>query len=116
MPLVSAATFTDAAELLQLPPTGTVASSLITRAVGTAGVSVLVARSALADNASRPFGVTGQEQQETICSSGVKAYTFAQMAPVVAAGLAVFCDARPAPRVPALVRSRNESPEARFAT
>ena len=64
---------TPAAELVQVPPTGRVASNLITRAVGTAGVSVLLARSFLADKETSPFGVTGQEQQDTICSSGVKA-------------------------------------------
>src|SRR5450631_3929197 len=114
MPGTRVSVWTAAAELVQLLFTGAVARSLITSALGMAGVRVLLARSLLADNETRPFGVTGQEQQETICSSGVKAYTFAQMAPVVAAGLALFCDARPAPSVPALVISTNESPEARL--
>src|SRR5205823_4872576 len=61
------------AELLQLPPTGTVETSLTTTDVGTAGVSVLLIRSLRTDSETKPFGVTGQEQQETICSSGENA-------------------------------------------
>ena len=60
----------DAAELAQLPPTGADASNLITIDVGTAGVSVLLIRSARADSETSPLGVTGQEQQEINCSSG----------------------------------------------
>ena len=59
-----------AAELLQLPPLGTVASSLTTTDAGTVGVSVSLTRSVFTDSETSPFGVTGQEQQETNCSSG----------------------------------------------
>src|SRR5882672_8600305 len=111
MPLASVAAVTLAAELVQLPATGTLATSLITSAVGTAGVSVLLARSDFAEKATSPFGVTGQEQQDTSCSSGVKAYRFAQSAPVM---VAVMPDCRLAPRAPVLVMSVNESPAARF--
>jgi hypothetical protein len=58
------------AELLQVPPTGTVASTLITMDVGFPRVSGLLMRSFLADNDTKPFGVTGQEQQETTSSLG----------------------------------------------
>jgi len=58
------------AELLQLPPTGAVATSLITIDVGVPRVSGLLIRSDLADYETKPFGVTGQEQQETTSSSG----------------------------------------------
>jgi hypothetical protein len=85
---------------------------LTTRAEGIAGVSVLLARSFFAESETRPFGVTGQEQQDTSCSSGVKAYTLAQSAPVV---LAVVPDGRPAPEAPLFVISTTESPAARFA-
>ena len=46
---------------------------LTTIAVGTAGVKVLFTRSRRAESETSPFGVTGQEQQEIICSSGEKA-------------------------------------------
>ena len=74
-----------AADPAQLPPTGALASSLITIDVGTAGVSVLLIRSCCADSDRKPFGVTGQEQQAIICSSGENAYTFAQIDPVIEA-------------------------------
>src|ERR1035438_2195414 len=112
MPSASVAVITAAAELLQLPAMGNVASNLITRASGTAGVSVLPARSFFAESATRPFGVTGQEQQETNCSSGVNAYTFAQIAPVT---LAAVPDCRVAPEAPVLAMSTTESPTLRFA-
>src|SRR5437764_13248903 len=112
MPLAKFPAVIPAAELLQLPPTGTLATSLITSAVGTPGVSVLLARSCFAEKATSPFGVTGQEQHETNCSSGVKAYRLAQRAPVM---LAVVPACRPAPSAPVLVMSVNESPAARFA-
>ena len=101
----------EAAELEQLPPTGTLAYSLITIDVGTAGVSVLLIKSLLADSETSPFGVTGQEQHEIICSSGEKAYTFAQMAPVV---LALVPAAKPAPLAPLFVMLITESPTFRF--
>ena len=113
MPGASETGITAAAELLQLPPTGTVATNVITRAVGIAGVSVLPARSFFADSDTRPFGVTGQEQHDTICSSGVNAYTFAHKAPVV---LADVPDARPAPPAPELEMFTTESPTLRLAT
>src|SRR5438552_3569633 len=65
----TAGPLTPAAELLQLPPTGTVARILMTIEVGTAGVSVLLIRSLFADRETSPLGVTGQEQHEIICSS-----------------------------------------------
>ena len=111
MPGTSVAVVTAAAELLQLPPTGAVASNLITTAEGTAGVNVLLTRSVFTDNETRPFGVTGQEQQETNCSSGEKAYTLAQIAPVV---LAVVPEFRLAPLAPELEILITESPTARF--
>src|ERR1039458_8246809 len=58
------------AELLQLPPTGAVASNLITMEVGLPRVSGLMIRSLLADKDTKPLGVTGQEQQETTSSLG----------------------------------------------
>ena len=61
------------AELVQLPPTGAVATSFTTTEVGTAGVSVLLVKSLLTDSDTSPFGVTGQEQHDTNCSSGEKA-------------------------------------------
>jgi hypothetical protein len=73
MPGANVALVTVAAELLQLPASGSVVTSAITNASGTAGVSVLLARSLFAERETRPFGVTGQEQQDTICSSGVNA-------------------------------------------
>ena len=97
---------------MQLPPTGAVASSLITTAVGTAGVNVLLIRSFFTDRETKPFGVTGQEQQETNCSSGENAYTLAQKAPVV---LAVVPELRLAPLAPELEMLITESPAARFA-
>jgi len=74
-----------AAEFVQLPATGRVASSFTTIEVGTAGVRVLLIRSCCAESERRPLGVTGHEQQEIICSSGENAYTFAQMEPVIVA-------------------------------
>ena len=88
------------------------ARTFTTSAEGIAGVSVLLARSFFAESDTRPLGVTGQEQHDTNCSSGVKAYTFAQITPVM---LAVVPDCSPAPEVPALVISTKESPAARFA-
>ena len=52
------------------PDCGIEATSFTTSDVGTAGVSVLLTKSLCADNDTNPFGVTGHEQQETICSSG----------------------------------------------
>src|ERR1019366_5974569 len=103
MPLASVPVVTCAAELVQLLATGNVARIFTTSAEGTARVSVLLIRSFFAESDSRPFGLTGQEQQETICSSGVKAYTLAQIAPVVLAGLTRFAEARSAPLLPALL-------------
>jgi len=85
IPIVDFAVVTAAAELLQLPATGSVATNVITREVGMPGVSVSAARSFFADSETRPFGVTGQEQQDTSCSSGVNVYTFTQIAPVILA-------------------------------
>jgi len=96
----------DAAELAQLPPTGADARSLMTMDVGTAGVSVLLMRSALADSDTSPLGVTGHEQQEMSCSSGENVYTFTHRAPVVDA---LVPDAKPAPRAPELVILTTES-------
>ena len=62
-----------AAELEQLPPTGSDANNLITIAVGTAGVKVLLVKSRRAERFTKPLGVTGQEQHEIICSSGENA-------------------------------------------
>src|SRR5882672_4979671 len=72
---------TRAAELVQVPPEGTVANSLITIEDGVAGVRVLLVRSFFTDSETSPSGVTGHEQQATICSSGENAYTFTQIAP-----------------------------------
>jgi hypothetical protein len=66
----SPAWVTTEAEFVQVPPTGTVATSLTTMEVGTAGVNVLLIKSFLTERDTRPFGVTGQEQQAIICSSG----------------------------------------------
>jgi hypothetical protein len=101
----------DAAELAQDPPTGALASSLITIAVGTAGVSVLLVRSWRAESETSPLGVTGQEQQEIICSSGENAYTFTHSAPVVEA---LVPAAWPAPRAPEFVILITESPTLRL--
>ena len=107
-PGASVAPVTPAAESVQLPPTGTVARILITIDVGTAGVRVLLIRSFLADRETRPFGVTGQEQQATICSSGENVYTFAQMEPPVLALVPEACVTPP--RAPVLVMLTTESP------
>jgi hypothetical protein len=42
----------------------------MTTEVGTAGVRVLLIKSSRTPRLLRPFGVTGQEQHEIICSSG----------------------------------------------
>jgi hypothetical protein len=68
-----------AVDALQGPPV--VASSLITMDVGTPGVRVLLIKSLRAERETNPSGVTGQEQQETSCSSGEKVYTFTQRLP-----------------------------------
>jgi hypothetical protein len=47
-----------------------VARSLTTTDVGTAGVRVLLIKSLRAERETSPFGVTTQEQQAAICSSG----------------------------------------------
>ena len=111
MPFARVAAVTFAAELVQLRPSGTVASSLTTIAVGTAGVSVLLIRSFFAEREISPFGVTGHEQQEMSCSSGENAYTLTHSAPVM---LAVVPDSSAAPRVPALVMLMTESPNPRL--
>jgi len=102
---------TVAAEPLQDPPTGTVASSFTTTDVGTAGVNVLLIKSFRTERETKPFGVTGQEQQETNCSSSENAYTFAQMEPV---RLAVVPDWFAAPRAPVFEILMTESPTFRF--
>ena len=84
---------------------------MITIEVGTAGVNVLLIRSCRADKETRPFGVTGHEQQEINCSSGENAYTFTQRAPVVEA---LVPAAKPAPRKPEFVMLITESPTARL--
>ena len=56
------------AEPTQVPPTGTVARILITPEDGLAGVRVLLIRSCCTESETKPFGVTGQEQQEAISS------------------------------------------------
>ena len=75
--------------------------------LGTLGVLDLLIRSCRADSDTRPFGVTGHEQQAIICSSGEKAYTLRQMAPVVEA---LVPAARPAPKVPGFVTLITLSP------
>jgi len=102
-----------AAEAVHVPPAGLVANNFTTSAVGTAGVSVLLIKSCRADSDTSPFGVTGHEQQDTICSSGEKAYTLTQNAPVVAA---VVPDDCPAPSAPVFVMLIVESPRFRFET
>jgi hypothetical protein len=101
----------SAAAELHVPPTGTVASSLTTIDVGTAAVSVLLIKSLRAESETRPFGVTGHEQQDTICSSGANVYTFTQIAPVVAA---LVPEDRPAPWAPEFVMLITESPTLRL--
>src|SRR5438445_7695995 len=95
-----------ALEPVQVPPTGAVANSFTTIAVGTAGVSVLLIKSCLTERETSPFGVTGQEQQEIICSSGENAYTLTQIAPTVEAEVP---DGRAAPLERALVMLMTES-------
>jgi hypothetical protein len=63
-------------------------TSLITMDVGTAGVRVLLIKSLRAERETSAFGVTGQLQQEIICSSGENVYTFTHMLPLVTAGAA----------------------------
>jgi hypothetical protein len=84
---------------------------LITIEVGTAAVNVLLIRSFRADKETSPFGVTGHEQQEIICSSGENAYTLTHRAPVVAA---LVPEAMPAPRAPEFVMLITESPTFRL--
>jgi len=72
---------TAAADILHVPPTGTVASNLITPEAGLAGVSVLLIRSFCTESETKPLGVTGQEQQEAICSSKLNVYTLTQKDP-----------------------------------
>src|ERR1700736_5500106 len=93
------------AAALHVPAAGTEASSLITTDVGTPGVSVLLIKSLRTDSELRAFGVTGQEQQETISSAGSNVYTLTQILPAGSAPL----------RVPALVRLTYESPLSRLA-
>src|SRR5262249_30538004 len=69
-PGLRASPVTDAA--LQAPMKDT---SLTTIELGTAGVNVLVATSLRADNETKAFGVTTQQQQEINCSSGENPYT-----------------------------------------
>src|SRR5262249_23704259 len=66
------------AEALQAPVKDT---SLTTIELGTAGVNVLVATSLRADNETKAFGVTTQQQQEISCSSGENPYTATLMLP-----------------------------------
>src|SRR5437660_257619 len=82
---------TGTLDALQVVPD--VAIIFTTIEVGRAGVRVLLMRSLTAESDTNAFGVTVQEQQEINCSSGEKAYTFAQM----------FVRAPPAFWVPALV-------------
>ena|ERR1035441_10375182 len=56
------------AEFAQLPETGVVARSLMTTEVGVKGKSGLEIRSFWTESETRPFGVTGHEQQETVSS------------------------------------------------
>jgi hypothetical protein len=72
---------------------------------------VLLIRSWRADKETSPFGVTGQEQQEIICSSGENAYTLTQRAPVVDADVP---EAKAAPLAPELLMLITESPMFRF--
>jgi hypothetical protein len=101
------------AEAEQLPAIGAVPTILITIAVGVRGKSGSLMRSDLAESETKPFGVTGQEQQETISSVGSKAYTLAQTAPVTVASVPVV---NPAPWAPVLVILITESPMSRFGT
>lgn len=113
-PVARFPTPTPPAEFVQpAVASGTVASSFTTIDVGTAGVNVLLIRSCRALNDTNPFGVTGHEQHAIICSSGEKAYTFAQIAPVVVAEVPA---ANPAPRAPVFVRLITESPRFRCDT
>ena len=107
MPGANVAVETAPAELLQVPPTGTVARIPTVIEVGVAGVSGLEIKSLTADRETNPFGVTGQEQHDTNSSSGENTYTFAQTAPVT---LAVVPDCRPAFKAPVLEMLMTESP------
>src|ERR1700759_689540 len=111
MPLASVAVPTAAAEFVQVPPTGTVASSLTVTEVCVPWVNGLLIRSSRPDSDARPSGVTGHEQHDTISSSGANTKTFAQIEPVRPAELP---EARPAPDAPELLTSTKESPLSRF--
>ena len=79
--------------------------------VGRAGVNVFEIRSFTTDNETRPFGVTGQEQQETNCSSGENVYTFTHTAPVIEAEVP---DCKEAPCSPVFVMLMTESARLRL--
>ncbi len=112
MPGTNVAVVAFAAELLQLPPTGTVAKSLTTTDLGTLGVRVLLIKSFFTDNDTRPFGVTGQLQQAISSSVGSNTYTFAHKAPVSLAPVPLSSEA---PEAPELVMSITESLTSRLA-
>src|SRR4051794_13522269 len=102
---------TLAADPLQVPPTGTVASNFTTTLLGRAGVSVLEIRSFTTESDTKPLGVTGHEQHETSCSSGENVNTFAQNAPVTVAELP---ERMSAPKAPTFVMLMTESAKLRF--
>src|SRR5947209_1128790 len=93
-----------AALLLQLvpdpPAPARVETSLMATELGLTPVSVLLIRSFTTDSETSPFGVTRQEQQDTSCSSGEKAYTLTQMFPAAAPKPGPF---RAAPLAPVFV-------------
>ena len=80
-PGASGLSMLPAVDALQTDPD--VPNSLITIDVGTPGVRVLLIKSLRAERETSASGVTGQEQQDTICSSGENAYTFTHMLPFV---------------------------------
>jgi hypothetical protein len=105
-PVASVAVVTEGEELLQEPATETVASSLTTMEVGRFENRLLGTISRFTDKETKPFGVTGQEQQEKSCSSGENAYTFTQIKPLLPT---------PASFAPVFVILMKESPTFRLA-
>ncbi len=92
-------------------PLGMVARSFTMMEFGTDRVRLRGSKSVLAERCTSALGVTRQEQHAISCSSGVNAYTFTQILPVVPAR----GPEASAPRAPAFVILITPSPTLRLA-
>jgi len=106
---VAAVPWTDA---LQEPPL--VDTNFTTIEFGTAGVSVLLIKSVLAESDTRAFGVTVHEQHEISCSSGENVYTLTQMLPPEAPLFEILNTESPTLRLLAYFTWKGESAETGF--